>query len=82
MKSGTNQIARPAPLMSFEADHQHHADGMNGYHKMLFSQMLNGLAYHRMIFENDLPVDYVFMEVNEAFERLTNLKNVVGKKVS
>jgi PAS domain S-box-containing protein len=28
------------------------------------------------------PVDFVYLDVNEAFERLTGLKNVVGKPVS
>jgi PAS domain S-box-containing protein len=50
--------------------------------RSLFENMLNGYAYCRMIFEDGKPNDYVYLEVNDAFEKLTGLKNVVGKKVS
>jgi PAS domain S-box-containing protein len=51
----------------------------------LFSKMLNGFAYHRIIVDvSGKPVDYVFLAANEAFERMTGLnrQDVVGKKVS
>ncbi|HXY54055.1 MAG TPA: PAS domain S-box protein [Nitrospirota bacterium] len=48
----------------------------------LFDNMLEGFAYCRILFENDQPKDFVYLEVNTAFERLTGLKNVVGKKVN
>ncbi len=51
----------------------------------LFSKMLNGFAYHRIIVDiSGKPVDYVFLAANQAFERMTGLKrqDVVGKKVS
>jgi len=45
--------------------------------------MLDGFAYCKMLFDDSgHPVDFVFLEVNSAFERLTGLKNVVGKKVT
>jgi len=50
--------------------------------RSLFDSMLNGFAYCRMLFENGVPVDFVYLEVNGAFERLTGLKNVVGRKVT
>ena len=51
----------------------------------LFANMLDGFAYCEMIFDNEeKPVDFVYLEVNDAFERLTGLKreNIVGRKVS
>src|SRR5512140_971416 len=48
----------------------------------LFEHMLEGIAYCKMIFENGDPVDFIFLSVNAAFETLTGLKDVVGKKVS
>jgi PAS domain S-box-containing protein len=48
----------------------------------LFENMLEGFAYCRMMFENDRPRDFVYLDVNGAFERLTGLKNIIGKKVS
>ena len=44
--------------------------------------MLNGFAYCKMIFDEEHPQDFVYLEVNRAFETLTGLKDVVGKKVS
>ena len=44
--------------------------------------MSEGLAHHRMIVENGRPQDYVFLEVNRAFEQLTGLKDVVGRRVT
>ena len=51
-------------------------------YRSLFENMLNGFAYCRMEFDQGHPQDFVYLEVNTAFETLTGLKNVVGKKVS
>ncbi len=54
-------------------------------YRSLFANMLNGFAYCRMIFnEKDKPIDFVYLEVNDAFEKLTGLKKeaVIGKKVT
>jgi PAS domain S-box-containing protein len=51
------------------------------YHS-LFENMLNGFAYCKMLFEGGRPVDFIYIEVNKAFETLTGLKQVAGKKVS
>jgi PAS domain S-box-containing protein len=50
--------------------------------RSLFENMLNGFAYCRMIFVNQHPYDFIYLEVNHAFERLTGLKKVAGKKAS
>jgi len=52
-------------------------------YRALFENMLEGFAYCRMIFdEQGRPLDFVCLAVNSAFERLTGLKNVVGKQVT
>jgi len=51
-------------------------------YRNLFDNMLEGFAYCRMLFENSKPQDFVYVNVNRAFEQLTGLKNVVGKKVT
>lgn len=51
------------------------------YHS-LFDNMLNGFAYCRMIYDGDIATDFIYLEVNKAFELLTGLKDVKGKKVT
>ena len=52
------------------------------HYRSLFDNMLNGFAYCRMLLDQGRPQDFVYLAVNGAFERLTGLKDVVGKKVS
>ncbi len=51
-------------------------------YRSLFENMLDGFAYCKMIFEEGVPKDFIYLTVNKAFEDLTGLKNVTGKKVS
>ena len=51
-------------------------------YRALFGNMLNGFAYCRMIYEQGRPQDFIYLDVNESFEKLTGLKNVVGRKVT
>lgn len=51
----------------------------------LFSQMLTGFAYMRIITDkNKKPIDCFFLQINEAFERIFNMKkeDVVGKQLT
>ncbi len=54
----------------------------NERYSSLFSNTLNGIAYCRMIFREERPVDFVYEHVNARFESLTGLKNVEGRSVS
>src|SRR5208283_4128942 len=52
---------------------------------MFFDKMLDGFAYHKIVVDKaGKPVDYVFLEVNHAFEKITGLKreHIIGKKVT
>jgi PAS domain S-box-containing protein/putative nucleotidyltransferase with HDIG domain len=51
-------------------------------HRSLFDHMLNGLAHCRIVIESGRPVDFIYLNVNDNFERLTGLKDVVGRRVS
>lgn len=51
------------------------------YHS-LFKNMAEGFARCKMFYENDEPFDFIYLEVNHAFEKLTGLKSVVGKPIS
>jgi PAS domain S-box-containing protein len=50
--------------------------------RSLFDNMLNGFAYCRMIYEDGEPVDFVYLDTNPAFARLTRLNEVAGRRVS
>ena len=51
-------------------------------YRSLFENMLNGFAYCKMLFEDNQPQDFIYLKVNSAFEALTGLKQVIGKRVS
>ena len=51
----------------------------------LFSNMIDGFAFCQMIFDaSGKPDDFVYLQINEAFEQITGLKKdkVIGKKVT
>ena len=51
----------------------------------LFANMTDGFVYCQMIFdEAGKPDDFVYLQVNDAFEKITGLKRdlIIGKKVS
>ncbi|HZK84175.1 MAG TPA: response regulator [Desulfosporosinus sp.] len=50
----------------------------------LFENMIDAFAYHRMLYNSEgKPVDYTFLEVNSAFEKLTGLnrETILGKNI-
>ncbi len=52
-------------------------------YRSLFDHMMNGFAYCKMLFDDqNYPIDFVYLAVNDAFGRLTGLENVVGKRVT
>ncbi|MBF0292958.1 MAG: PAS domain S-box protein [Nitrospinae bacterium] len=54
-------------------------------YRALFTNMRNGFAYCKMIFdENNQPVDWIYLEVNDAFGRVMGIeKNAVeGKRAT
>lgn len=51
----------------------------------MFENMLNGFAYHKIVTDkNGKPIDYIFLEVNDSFEKLTGLKRkkIIGERVT
>ena len=49
------------------------------------TKCIDGFAYHKIIVDKSgKPIDYVFLEVNHAFEKMTGLKRerIIGKKVT
>ncbi len=51
-------------------------------YRSLFDNMLEGFAYCKLILEHGMARDFVYLAVNSAFEALTGLRDVAGKKVT
>ncbi len=51
-------------------------------YRSLFENMSEGYAYCKMLFEDNKPTDFIYMDVNAKFAELTGLKDVVEKTVS
>lgn len=51
-------------------------------YRRLFESQLNGFAYCELLTRDGTPVDWIYLAVNPAFERLTGLHGVCGKRVS
>ncbi|HZK97181.1 MAG TPA: PAS domain-containing sensor histidine kinase [Prolixibacteraceae bacterium] len=54
----------------------------NNHLKFLFDNSINGYAYCQIIAENNIPSDFIYIEVNSAFEKLTRIQNATGRKAS
>ncbi len=57
----------------------------NEKYRKLFAKMPDAFAYHQVIYDQKgNPEDYLFLEINDAFEQLTGLQRdkVIGKKVT
>ncbi len=52
------------------------------HYRSLFENMLEGYAYCEGIIEDGRLVDFVYLTANNAFETLTGLRDVVGKKLT
>lgn len=52
-------------------------------YRQLFENMSEGMAHCRMLFdEQGTPTDFIYLDVNSAFGRLTGLEDVIGKRVT
>ncbi len=59
--------------------------GREEKYRTIFENMINGAALHKIVTdESGKAIDYIFLEVNHAFELLTGLKadDILGKKVT
>lgn len=49
--------------------------------RLLFENMPDGFAYCRMLYDQEgLPEDFIYLDVNAAFDRIVGLKQVTGKR--
>ena len=60
----------------------HRSDKADEY-RWLFEHMPSGYALCRMLYDDQgAPADFVYLDVNPAFERITHLADVAGKAVT
>ncbi len=50
--------------------------------RTLFERMAEGYAHCRMRYDGDLPVDWIYLSVNPAFEELTGIRHATGRWVT
>ncbi len=58
---------------------------MNIDYKAIVQSLTDGYAYHEIKLDDEgIPIDYIFLEVNPAFEKYTGLKSadIIGKTVT
>lgn len=51
-------------------------------YRSLFENLLDSVVHCRMVYENGKPVDMEYLSANPAFEQVTGLKNVVGRRIN
>lgn len=52
------------------------------FYRGLFENLHEGFAYCRMIYENGRPIDFIYLRVNPAFERMRGTSGMAGRQVS
>jgi len=52
------------------------------HYKFLFDNSTVGFIFCRLIFENNIPTDFIYLEINPVIKKLIGLQNVIGKKFS
>ena len=52
-------------------------------YRSLFENMMHGFAHCKMLYdESGRPSDFIYLDVNSAFTKLTGLQNVAGRRVT
>lgn len=82
LEERTSELRAANDLLREEIEHLRQTETK---YRSLFANMLNGSAYHKIVVDDDNNiVDYIFLEVNDSFERITGLKreDIIGQKVT
>lgn len=69
-----------AAVIAENRGHAHEARNAAERFRLLFDTMREGVAYCRMIYDGGRAVDWVYLQVNEAFGEITGLRDAVGRR--
>jgi len=72
--SSLSSLSHPVPAAAAVRD--------EGLYRQVLSRVDAGFCVIQVLFDGDTATDYVFLEVNDAFERQTGLVDVVGQRMS
>ena len=67
---------------SINSSQAKHKEAQSVLHRNLGSYIQHGYAYYRKITDEDNNVDFIYEEVNENYEKLTGLKDVIGRRMT
>lgn len=60
-----------------------HPPGVSSLRDSYYEHALDGLACCQMVVDaRGQPIDFIYIQVNHNFEKMTGLKNVIGKRVT
>jgi len=59
-----------------------HGNLLEPYFSFLFEKTTDSIIYCQMVYENEIPSDFIFLEVNPAFEKLTGIYHLSGRKAT
>lgn len=71
-----------AALIYLRSEKERQLHETEGRYRSLFENMQEGVARSRILFDGEKAQDIVYLEVNSAFETITGLANVEGKRAS
>ena len=74
-KAGDNQVAAIVTDITERKKAEEAVRKSEEEYSSLFANMIDGFAYCQMVFDEEgKPVDFVYLQINDAFERITGLK--------
>ncbi|MBN1534687.1 MAG: PAS domain S-box protein [Spirochaetes bacterium] len=81
---GEKELHTTIEIAHYKHDMERKLRSSEERYRQLFTEMLDGYALHEMIYdEHGKPLDYRFISINPAFEKLTGLtaEGVIGRTV-
>ena len=83
IKNSGDFVLKSSIEMAFELFQSHNALlKSEERYRGLFNHMVEGFAYCQMEYNNGQAIDWIYIAVNAAFEKLTGLRDVAGRRAT